>query len=85
MKNLTDIDYVTGLKSNMEVTFNSPQGKEVLEYLEESCGWYQSVFNVQSPELTLINDGKRQVIATIKTIMRYTPTEIVALIKSKEQ
>ena len=84
MNKLTDIDYVRGLKSNIEVTFASPQGKEVLEFLEDSCGWYQSIFNAQSPELTLINDGKRQVIATIKTIMRLTPEEIVAFIKSKE-
>jgi len=85
MNKLTDIDYVRGLKQNIETTFGSPQGKEVMEFLEESCGWYQSVFDPKNEGVTLINDGKRQVIATIKTILRLSPDEIVSLIKSKEQ
>ena len=85
MNKLTDIDYVKGLQQNMRTVFESPSGKEVMLFLEEACGWYHSVLNVQNESLTLINDGKRQVIATIKTLLKHSPDEIVALIKSKEQ
>jgi hypothetical protein len=79
-----DRDQVAALKSNMHITFETPQGREVLRFLEISCGWYKSVFDPQDPNMTLINDGKRQVIATIKTILELTPDQIVALVKDKE-
>ena len=84
MINLTDIDYVKGLQSNLRTTFDSPQGQEVLKFLEEACGWYQSVFDPTSKEMTLINDGKRQVVATIKTLLRLTPEEVVTWARSKQ-
>jgi hypothetical protein len=64
--------------------FSTPQGKEVMKFLEESCGWYQSVFDPVNRDLTLINDGRRQVVATIKTLIEYPAEQIVALAKSKE-
>lgn len=76
---MTDKEYVAGLKSNMHTVFDSPQGKEVLRFLEISCRWYQTVFSSAGPEATLINDGKRQVIATIKTILDLSPEQIVNL------
>jgi hypothetical protein len=79
-----DRDQVAALKSNMHITFETPQGREVLRFLEISCGWYKSVFDPQDPNMTLINDGKRQVIAMIKTILELTPDQIVALVKDKE-
>jgi len=84
MINLTDIDYVKGLQSNLRTTFDTPQGQEVMKFLEEACGWYQSVFDPTSKEMTLINDGKRQVVATIKTLLRLTPEEVVIWARSKE-
>ena len=77
--NLADIDYVRGLKGNMHSVFDSPQGKEVMEFLEMSCHWYQSCLVPSHPDLTLVNDGKRQVIATIKTILKLSPEQIAAL------
>lgn len=85
MIDLTDIQYVKDLKSNMHVLFDTPQGKEVMRYLEHACGWYQSVYDPQNGSMTLINDGKRQVVATIKSILRLSPDEIVKLIQTKEQ
>lgn len=82
--NMTDIHYVSGLKANLHATFDTPQGQEVMRFLELSCGWYQSVFSPQNPELTLINDGKRQVLATIKTILDLSPEQIIVLAKQKE-
>jgi len=84
MSRLTDIDYIKGLQSNLRIMFSTPQGKEVMKFLEESCGWYQSVFDPVNRDLTLINDGRRQVVATIKTLIEYPAEQIVALAKSKE-
>jgi len=85
MMSMSDINYVVGLKSNMHATFDSPQGKEVMHFLELSCCWYKSVWEPDQPDMTLINDGKRQVLATIKTILECSPDQIVQLAKSKEE
>lgn len=82
MKNKRD---VAALKSNMHATFDTPQGKEVMLFLEQSCSWYQSIYDPSSPDLSLINDGKRQVLATIKTLLKLGPEQIVALVKQSEE
>ena len=79
-----DLDYIKGLKSNMHATFDTPQGKEVIRYLEATCCWYKSVLVPDDPQMTLINDGKRQVLATIKTFLELTPEQINAMAKQKE-
>jgi len=84
LNNFTDLEYVKGLQSNMHVIFDTPQGKEVLKFLEESCGWYQSVFDATNRDLCLINDGKRQVVATIKTLLDFNAEQIIALARQKE-
>lgn len=81
---MTDKDYVTSLKQSMHSVFDTPQGKEVMEFLEMSCCWYRSVFEPGSPDMTLINDGKRQVLATIKTILNLSPEQIVGIAKKAE-
>ena len=81
---LTDIEYVKALQSNLRVVFESPPGKEVITFLESACGWYQSIFDPVNRDLCLINDGKRQVLATIKTLIELKPEQIVAMAKEKE-
>lgn len=76
---MTDIDYIKALKSNFHATFDSPQGKEVIRFLEKACCWYQSVLVPSDPNMTLINDGKRQVLGTILTILNCTPEQLEAL------
>ena len=82
--NMTDPEYVKTLKQDMHVLFDTPSGEEIMRFLEMTCCWYQSVFNSDSPDMTLINDGKRQVIATIKTILTLSPEQIVELARMKE-
>lgn len=84
MIDMTNLDTVAGLQSNLRATFESTAGKETMLYLEQMCGWYGSIFDPKSEGMTLINDGKRQVVATIKTLLRYKPEEIVALAQKKE-
>ena len=85
MNLMTDIKYVQVLKSNFHTTFDSPQGKEVMKFLEQTCSWYKSVWSPDHPDMTLINDGKRQVVATIKTILECSPEQIVNLAQQKEE
>lgn len=84
MKDMLDPNYVKDLKSNMHSVFDTPQGKEVMKFLEKSCGWYQSVFEPGDPQMTLINDGRRQVVATLKTILELSPDQIVAMAEERE-
>lgn len=79
MIDMSNRDYVRALKESMHSCFDTPQGKEVMHFLEISCKWYQSVLDPQDPNMTLINDGKRQVIATIKTFLECSPDQIVSL------
>jgi hypothetical protein len=81
---MNDRNYVAGLKSNIHACFESPQGKEVMKFLEHTCCWYRSVWSPDNPDMTLVNDGKRQVVATLKTIMELSPDQIVALAQQKE-
>ena len=83
MNKLTDIRYVKDLQNNLRI-FDSPQGKEVMRFLEQSCGWYESIFDPVNHDLILLNAGKREVIATIKTLLELTPEQIVAMAKERE-
>lgn len=85
MIDLTDLKAVKDLQANLRMVFDSPQGKEIMTFLEDVVGYDQSIFNPATPELSLINDGKRQVVATIKTLLKLTPEQVVVLIKSKEE
>ena len=77
MINLRDIEQVKALQSNLRASLDTPQGKEVVTFLEEICGWYD--FSEVEPNTILIKHGKRQILATIKTLLKLTPDQIVAL------
>ena len=81
---LKNRDYVKNLQSDIRAVFDTPAGKEVMKFLELSCGWYQSIFNPVDRDLTLINDGKRQVVATLKTFIEFDADKIVEIAKAKE-
>ena len=78
MIDLTNPDDVRGLQSNLRASLDTPQGKEVIKWLEaDICGWYD--FSESDPNMILIKHGKRQVLATIKTLLKLNPDQIVAL------
>lgn len=81
MIDLTNLDEVRGLQSNLRATLDTPAGKEVIKFLEELCGWYD--FIETDPDTILIKHGKRQVLATIKTLLKLTPEQIVAFIEKE--
>jgi hypothetical protein len=82
MTDLTDIVAVRALQSNLRASLGTPQGQEVISFLEEICGWYD--FNETDPNMILMKHGKRQVLATIKTFIKLNPDQIVALTKEVE-
>ena len=84
MNRLTDIRYVKDLQNNLNVVFGSPYGKEVMKFLEQACGWYESIFDLVNRDIILLNAGKREVLATIKTLLELNPDQIVAMAKQKE-
>lgn len=77
MTNLADIGAVQALQSNLRASLGTPQGQEVIKFLEEICGWYD--FHEVDPNMILIKHGKRQVLATIKTLLELSPDQIVAV------
>ena len=79
MINLQDIDEVKGLQSNLRTSLDTPQGKEVVRFLEEICGWYD--FYETEPHLIQIKHGKRAVLATIKSLLELKAEQIVAIAK----
>lgn len=83
MNPMTDIGYVKGLQSNIHATFGTPQGQEVIKFLERTCYWYQTEIG-ENRDATLVNVGKRQVLATIKTLMELSADQVVALAKQEE-
>jgi len=85
MINLTNIDEVKALQSNLHVMFDGDAGKSVMKFLESYSGWYESIFDPINKDMILINAGKREIVATIKTLLENNAEAIVALAKSKEQ
>ena len=83
--NMTDIGEVKALQSSIHTIFNMPQGKDLMAFLEEACGWYESIFDPVDRDRTLINAGRREVVATLHTFLRFTPEQIVAMALQKEQ
>jgi len=81
---MTDKGYVEGLKSNFHVVFDGAQGKEVIKFLEQTCSWYDSIYTPSQPEMTLIKAGRREVLATIKTILELSADQIIQFNKEKE-
>lgn len=81
---MTDIKYVTGLKSNMHVCFDSEHGKEVLRFLENICHWTPNVLDSNDTNDIIARDASRKILGTIKTILTISPEQIVALAKKAE-
>ena len=84
MIDLSNIEVVKGVQSNLHAVFDSAQGQEVMRFLETACGWYESIFDPINKDIILLNAGKREVIATIKTLLKEKPESIVAMVKARE-
>ncbi len=83
MTDLSNIEEVKKLQSNLRASLDTPPGKEIVIWLEEICGWYD--FDEVDPNLILIKHGKRQVLATIKTLLKLSPEQIVEVVKQTKE
>ena len=79
--NLQNIDDVKGLQSNLIATFDTPQGKEVMRFIEQIGSWYPKMGDSGETNEIIARDANRRLIGTIKTMLELTPEEIVALTK----
>lgn len=82
MTDLTHPQEVRQLQDSMRVLFDTPQGKELMEFLEQICGWYD--FRGTDTNTILIKTGKRQVLATLKTLLSVTPEQIAQLAEMEQ-
>ncbi|RTK93053.1 hypothetical protein EKI60_06465 [Candidatus Saccharibacteria bacterium] len=81
---LSDKAYVAGLKSNIHATFDSPQGKEVMKFLEKISGWTPSILDSNETNDIIARDANRKLIGTIKTILDLSVDQIVELAGKEE-
>jgi len=84
MTDLTDIDQVKALKSNIHATFDSPQGKEVMKFIEQIGTWTPSIFETMDTNEIIARDANRRLIGTIKTLLDLSAEQIVYLSKKME-
>ena len=79
--NLSSIEDVKSIQSELRVVFESPSGKQVMKFLEGLCGWYD--FKEMQTEPILIQHGGRRILATIKTLLELNPEQVVAITKEQ--
>ena len=73
------VQEATALKSNIHSTFDTPQGKEVMKYMEKIGCWIPNVFDSGDTNEIIARDANRRLIGTLKTIMTLTAEQIAAL------
>lgn len=83
MIDLSDINYVRGLKSNLHVTFESPHGKEVMKFIEQIGGWMPTIADSMETNAIVARDANRKLIGTIKTMLELTPEQIVSIVQKE--
>jgi hypothetical protein len=54
----------------------------VMKFLEELCGWFD--FHEEDKDRILMFHGKRQVLATLKTLLEFSPEQVAEVAKQKE-
>lgn len=83
MIDLTRLDHVKKIQSDLRSVFDSPSGHEVMEFLEEIAGWYD--FNQSDKDAILVNHGKRQLLASIKTLLKHSAEEIQSIARQQKE
>lgn len=82
--NLTNRDDVVALKSNLHATFDSPQGKEAMKFMEKIGGWIPTNFDSGDTNEIIARDANRRLLGTIKTILELSPEQIVVMANQGE-
>lgn len=72
---MTPREYAEQLKRDVERTFSSDHGLRTMQFLEQICFFHTATFD-SDPNRMMINDGKREVVLTLKTILRWPVDKI---------
>lgn len=75
---------VKKLKQDIHQVFDTPQGKDVLKFMQEISGWFPSVFDSMETNEIIARDANRRLLGTIRTILDLSPEQIVALANKGE-
>jgi len=79
MIDLTNRAEAAALISNLHATFDSPQGKEAMAFIEQIGGWIPTNFDSGDTNDIIARDANRRLIGTIKTLLTLSPEQVVAL------
>lgn len=60
--------------------FGTAKGKEVLKHLSQGCGLLRSSYVVNDPMAIARNEGRREVILEIISVLRMKESDVAALI-----
>ena len=77
------LDEAVALKSNCHATFDSPQGKEMMRYMEKIGSWIPTVFDSGDTNEIIARDANRRLIGTLKSILELSAEQIVSLTKEE--
>jgi hypothetical protein len=72
---MTTKDYARQIKADVEAVFATESGKRVMELLEQIGHYNIPTWSKDSNEF-LLNEGKRQVVLTLKTIIKWPVDKI---------
>lgn len=78
------LDEAKTLISNVRATFESPQGKEVMNYLELIGSWTPHINDSLETNAIVARDANRRLIGTLKTLLTASPEQICALANREE-
>lgn len=82
--NLKNKDEIALLKSSMHTVFDTPQGKEVMAFIEQIGSWTPTVFDSLETNEVIARDANRRLIGTIKTFLELSPEQINVLVNQGE-
>ena len=79
------LDEIKLLKQNVHLVFDSPQGQEVMKYIEKIGNWYPTIYDSMETNAVIARDANRRLIGTLKTIMELSSEQIIALMGEEDE
>jgi len=84
MRDLSDINVVKSLQADMRATFSSPQGQEVMKFIEEIGSWFPNIYDSSDTNDVIARDANRRLVGTLKTLLDLSPEAIMQLAKQED-
>lgn len=84
MITLGNIDHVKQLKADLAAAFDGERGARLMEFMELVCNYDTPGYNPEVESTIFLSAGKREVLMTLKAILKYRPEEVVEYFKKME-